>query len=312
MSRTLKTALKPETKLRFEMTNFLLQNNLPYSLADRLSSFVKKLVTQHTEKDLLEYSVNRNHVSRIASDFIGPSLQKDYLSKLEASAFSISVDEGCIKGNTEYIAISATFFDESNIDVTEKDKLCTKLIALIELEDSSKGETIFDKIKKFLFSGPAGETRAKNCMGIATDHATNMISSKGAGATNRMQKEFSHIIVTHDLCHALSLALKHSIQTFPKEIYNIVLQISSHFSNSPQRTSLLKNLMTVASNKAQKVNSILRFVPTRWSSFYNCLERIIEMKEQIKAYFKEYGNLDEQAYLEEPNLLMLRLSSKKD
>ena len=63
-----------------------------------------------------------------------------------------------------------------------------------------------------------GDDRKKNIMGICTDHALNMISSGEASLTSRLKRAdgLKHIIVVHDLSHALNLALKTSIKRFSK------------------------------------------------------------------------------------------------
>ena len=66
-----------------------------------------------------------------------------------------------------------------------------------------------------MFSGLNGALRLKKLMGISTDHASNMISKKDAGLTNRLSIEVPHLVVVHDLCHAMNLVLASCIESFP-------------------------------------------------------------------------------------------------
>jgi len=52
--------------------------------------------------------------------------------------------------------------------------------------------------------------------GLASDHASNITSSKDAGITNRYSQEFPYLVITHDICHALNLVLSNAIETFSK------------------------------------------------------------------------------------------------
>ena len=75
------------------------------------------------------------------------------------------------------------------------------------MECTSTGEAIYTRIKELSFSGPGGKSRELDFMGIFCDRASNMISSQGAGAANRLKETYNHIWITHDLCHIVNLSL---------------------------------------------------------------------------------------------------------
>lgn len=105
---------KPETRLSFDIASFIIQNNLPFSIAEKLCSFISQLAMDFPPEDLCSIEVNRKQISKLASKTIGPEIQSKYLKILEDSPYSISIDEGSLKGTIEYLAISATFFDNSS------------------------------------------------------------------------------------------------------------------------------------------------------------------------------------------------------
>jgi len=93
-----------------------------------------------------------------------------------------------------------------------------------------------------------------------------------------------------------------------RKVSEIVRKISQKFSQSPRNTFILKQLVTGESeNKDSKVRSILRFLPHRWSSFHDCLERIIDQSGTLRLFFSNYGTKEEESYLSHHNLLMLKL-----
>ena len=300
---------------RFQITNFIIQNNLPFSISDKISKFIKLLIDTHTPISLSNFTVNPKHVNRIISKCFGPSIKESYLSKLKETFFSISLDEGSIKGNVEYLAVSARFFE------TESDeRTVTKLLDLIQLEGCTKGKTLYDLIESSLFSGNEGKERKKNLMGISTDHTSNMISGKDKGLTNRFEKDLPHLVVVHDICHALNLVLESCIESFPKDIKKIVSDIASMFSRSPQHTSKFKQLLQKersfgdkSEEKKQELNnnvrSIVRYVETRWSSFHDALGRIVELSEPLKKYIEleTKSTSKKRQFLTKRNMIMLRL-----
>jgi len=110
----------------------------------------------------------------------------------------------------------------------------------------------------------------------------------------------------HDYCHALNLALKDCLNNFPRQYIHIVEQISTHFSHSLKRAARLKTLIQKPAENTEKDNKILAikgYIPTRWTSFSGCLERILELQKPLIKYFEEYGKCAEKQYLTENNLL---------
>ena len=297
-----KNIFKKDDKIafRFQMAAFLMQNNLPFNLSEKLMEFIKGLLQLHSAEKIQSFTINRNHVSAIASECIGEYLQKKYLNILENTYFSIAIDEGSIKGNIEYLAINARFL-ENESEVT------TKLIGLIEMGASSTGETLYNTLNAFLFSGEDGNKRKKMFMGIAADEAPNMISLV-KGVTNRFKAEIPYLEITHDFCHVLNLILRECIGNFPQEYVTIVDDIAATFSRSPQKTVKLRTFL-VQLNVTEKLLSMKKYVKNRWSSFQECLERVLELTLGLKQYFEVNGTPKQREYFKEdgPNIVMLQL-----
>ena len=258
---------------RFQVAEFLINNNLSFNLAENFAFFLRKLLGEYSVNSLQSFTVNRNHISEIAKFGISPSLKEEYLKILETTPYSVSLDESGSKGNTQYLAISARFLP--SIEATQT---VTKLLGLLEMKTSASGETLYQMLTDFLFSNDHEGKRRKNLMGVSTDGASNMISLKDAGLTNRLRNDIPHVIVTHDFCHALNLVLKACIKQFPKEYRKFMEDVAKTFSKSPQKVQKLKEIIC-HSHKEEKVLSIIKYVKTRWSSFQECLSRILEMRE---------------------------------
>ncbi len=191
---------------RFIITSLILKNNLSFSFADEFSYLMDSLLQNFSHSQLTDYRVNRNQVSRTANDFIAPTLQQTLFERMDNSPFSIAVDEGNVKGNIEYLAVTLRHYETDTALVT-----MAKLLALVEMQGSSTEEKLFKLLDDLLFSSRASEKRTFNFMGIATDKASNMISKRDAGLKNRLKEKHPHIYVVHDLFHALNLILQENI-----------------------------------------------------------------------------------------------------
>jgi len=268
-------------------------------------TFAKNIANNFYSKDLNEVTGNRNHTVSFTIA-IGTVLQSRYLQILGDQPYSIAIDAGTAEGNEEYLAISARYFESEEAMTTR-----TTLLGLLPFHGSTSGEVIHKMLMKFLFDGPSGELRKRNLIGISTDHASNMISGGNAGATERLQKDIPHLVVTHDLCHAFNLIVEHCLESFPHEYRNIVSEISTRFSMSPLQAAQLK---TYLKDKDEAVLTITRYVPTRWTSFVDTLDRILDLSAQLQGFFSDQIQLkksnskkNSESYLSPPNLMMLNL-----
>jgi len=224
---------------------------------------------------------------------------------MEHTPFSVAVDEANVKGGTPYLAVTLRYY-ETEVALSTK----TKLLALIEIQGSSTGETLFKLMDDLIFSDSVSrDRRILNFMGIASDKASNMISGGNFGLTNRLKSKYSHILVVHDLCHAFNLILQDCFKSFPVEIKNIIEDISALFSRSPKGSAKLKAIMKAKAKKDPnyRPHTLKRYVKTRWTSFQDTVERILEQAAALEEYFKNENDTVREGYFSSSNITVLKL-----
>jgi len=273
----------PETYFRYEISSFIIKYGLPAELSDKLAFLVNGLAQKLTIANLQSFYTSRYYTS-LFNNSICQCLQRSYLEKLETEKFSLAIDSATSEGNEEYLAINARYF-------ASKDSLTTTttLLGLVPLKANSSGQAIFDLLTRFLFTGEEGSIRKKNLFGISSGGATNMISKRSAGVTNRLLIQLPNIVVIHDLCHVFNLVIKNCINTFPKVHRDIISDISTTFTSSAKKSARFKELLK---GNGEKLLAIKRFIPTRWKSFFDCLDRIIHLNQTLKLFFNSKENND--------------------
>lgn len=132
-----------EEFFQFQITKFIIANNLPFSIAENLTKFIQEVNEAHSLEAQAGFNCKDSHVSKFASKSIAPMLKEQYLLDLETKPFSLAIDEAS-KGNISYLAISATYF------LSPKDAFPrTKIIALIKVQETASGEALFNAIWNF-------------------------------------------------------------------------------------------------------------------------------------------------------------------
>jgi len=100
--------------------------------------------------------------------------------------------------------------------------------------------------------------------------------------------------------------VKACIKQFPKEYRKFMEDVAKTFSKSPQKVQKLKEIIC-HSHKEEKVLSIIKYVKTRWSSFQECLSRILEMREPLKSFFEKEKDTKKLSFFDLENTLILQL-----
>ena len=163
-----------------EIVKLITENNLPISFSETLHTFLKKIARSHKSKEVLSYSVDRYNVAKMLG-LIGETIKQQLLNKISSTPYSIAVDEGSTITDECYLAVSVRYFSNPDDSLTT-----TKMLCMLPIGESTTGESLFKLIQQFLFTGDGSQGRKDNFIGIVSDHASNMISTRGAELTNRL------------------------------------------------------------------------------------------------------------------------------
>jgi hypothetical protein len=151
-------------------------------------------------------------------------------------------------------------------------------VLLYDLISSSTttAEALFKHIENHLIQGQIPFT---NIISICADGATNMSKLHDTMLTHNPR-----IIFVSCICHRLNLIVQHSMKFLPSNYLQTLNDIYSYFSRSSPRTD---ELLKLQEKYNQKPHKLFRYVNTRWTSFYTCLERVIENWDVLTELFKK-------------------------
>ena len=291
-------------KLKFAIAKFIVDHQLPYTISSDIINLIQVVTSTYPEKSINTCTLDRNQTSRIIKEHICPTLRSEIIKHLDQSPFSISIDESTDIQGTSYLAVTANYLPHIiNDDRISFKEPVTSLVSVIKLDDSHTGEAIYTKLMEEFFS--LSPNLENNCIGIACDEGSSM-SGKRKGVAGRLCLDFPYMIKVNDWSHKLNLICKASLKTFPCEVINIVNNISTRFSHSSLRRAKLTKIQK-SMNKESSILGVLTYTPVRWLSYCECLARIIELWEPLKAYFMKYGDKDDRTAMSIENELYLRL-----
>ena len=216
MSKSLEQFVKitPEaqkvTEAECLMTNFIVEHNLPISVADHMSDLIKRMCPD--SKIAKQYQCKRTkttHIVHAMADDIISSISSD----IKNGPFSILVDGSASKHKQLYPILVR--YADNNIK-----QVVTRLLSLIDLKQNCTGENIFnildDCVKK--------HTEWSKVASLSIDNE-NTMSGKNKGVAGYVLREPNEVFVTGCTDHLLHLAAGKAAKHLPMNIEDLLTDI---------------------------------------------------------------------------------------
>ncbi len=105
------------------------------------------------------------------------------------------------------------------------------MLSLDQINDPT-GLGLYTLVTTQIFHGEKYAFLQKNLIGVCTDRGSNMFSTRDAGLSNRLQREFGHVVIATDISHNFNLICNSALKKFPAEPLSLIRKICSHFSRS--------------------------------------------------------------------------------
>ena len=283
--------------LKVELAAFMLKERIPYKKAPAIVGFIKGVINKYELQTISKTQANRETICAIAKDCIGASIKESLFNELKQSPFSLSLDEASDFYKNSYLALCAKFLTPK-----EPNKLTTKLISIIEMKGERTGEALKEIIKEeVLCKDPKLE---RNFMGIATDQAGSMVG-KNLGLGALLQSEYPYIVCKPDLSHIFNLICKSVVKVMPKTILQTVGELTAYFRYSCQRRYRLRRVQEEF--KKSNLVDVLKYTEVRWLSLSQSINRLLELWDPMKVYFRQEKDLEYMKKMTTENRLQLRI-----
>lgn len=124
------------------------------------------------------------------------------------------------------------------------------------------------------------------------------------GLASLFQEDYSHIADFNDLSHIYNLICKHAITAFPEHILSGIKNINSTFRKSPQKSAILKRIQL--SRGRSLFLQVIKYTPVRWLSLVESIGRIIEIWNDLKIYYNQFGETEEKNFFSISNEACLK------
>lgn len=185
-------------------------------------------------------------------------------------------DESTDISSDKSTCIVVRYFDYSS------NKIVSAFYDLVDLfkegVENATAQVIYDAIiNSFVSNG----IPLDNIIGFGSDGCNTMM-----GNHNSVKSRFEHdcpgIYIAKCVCHSMAICANEATKMLPRRCEDLAKEIYGFFKNSAKRKAIFLQFQKLFNLKEHK---ILRLAQTRWLSFHQVINRILEQWEALKVFF---------------------------
>lgn len=229
-----------------------------------------ELVQPYTACDV---KLHRTKCGALITKVLAPCLLEDLVKDINASQYSLLIDESTDVANEKQLAVVVRYFRSS------LNKLVTTFLGLFTLEGSS-AQQIAQGLLDFLTKVGLDFTR---CLGIGTDGCNVMVGKNNSVYTHLRQKN-ENLVLVKCVCHSIQLCASKAVEVLPRSLEFLVGRSYSWFSHSSLRLHEYSKLYQLINNGKEPLK-LVQLSGTRWLSISSCCKRILEQWDELKLHF---------------------------
>lgn len=231
---------------------------------------VETMLGKEAQEQISKVPLSNNTISRRISE-MSTDINEEVVKQIKSKRkFALQVDESTDIAEKCQLLGFCKFIDK---DIVEQFMFCKKL------QTTTTGEDIFASVNSYLTEHGLSWNY---CCGICTDGAPSMIG-KYKGFITRALKENPSIITTHCFLHREALVAKTCGEELT-EVLNQAVKMVNFIKSRPLKKRVFQKMCQEMG--AVHISLILH-TDIRWLSRGRVLNRVLELKEELKTFFQE-------------------------
>ena len=231
---------------------------------------VNLILGEASAKKMQQVALSNNTIQRRISK-MSIDVKEQVLTEIKSSPlFSFQLDESTDVSSCSQLLVFVRYINSG--DIKDEFLFCSAL------ETTTKADDVMEKVSTFF---KEEDLQWENVCGVCTDGAPAMLGSK-SGFQSRVKKLAPQAKGIHCMIHRYALASR-TLPTSLMEVLESVIKIVNYMKTQALNTRLFKELCKDM-NADHEV--LLFYTAVRWLSKGNVVNRVFEMKDEIKLFLE--------------------------
>ena len=210
--------LRQVTRSETLFSNFVVEHNLPFAVADHFSDLCKKMFPD--SKTAENFACKRTKCTQIVKQAIAPYLTDKLIKHCQENPFSILCDESNDRSASKCFVLLVRIYDK------DMQSVVTRFLDM-PIVNIGTACNLFDAIDK-CFS--LHKIPWENVIGFMSDNCSVM-KGRNNSVVSRIRDKQPNLIDIGCICHLANLCCVAGVKELPVPIDEIVVDIFYHFQN---------------------------------------------------------------------------------
>lgn len=246
------------------------EHNLSFNVVDHITEVSKINFKDSKVANYLQ--LGRTKCTMIIKNVLADVIKNELKQQVKDKYVSILLDEASDVSNKKILCILVKFIQGNEVR--------TQVLGMKEVDsDHGTAKGLYSLLKQSL---EEFEIEQKNVVGYCADNASVMMGKKES-VKQYLLNSNQFLISNGCICHSIHLVAVSAAACLPDHLENLLQNISTYFSRSPKRQSVLESFQEFMQNEKLK---ILKPSATRWLALHKCIERILNMWDVLIELFR--------------------------
>lgn len=261
-------------EVRAVTVSFLSQHCLPFSLAEDLLQYAKRV---SSDKPALEKStISRTSATYITTHGVTKCLKEELKYKLKDKKLSLNIDEATNNNNDKILNIIVQYYDQDTCRVVV-DHLGSRK------QNLATAANILESIENVL--GEYGISWMQ-IVSVLMDNCSTMRGVKGGVEALIREKNPSLLDISGDTVHMVNNVAKTLMNHIDSSVQNFCSDLYYDIEESPKVRELFHEIQSLLNS--EKVKQLIRPISSRFLQMLDVCDRVVDLTDALTTYYYSF------------------------
>ena len=260
--------------LRSITAAFVCEHTLPFSMAEHLVAYAKRMAEE--KNALQKLRMSRTSATYVITHGVAKSFKDDLKEKLKGKFFSLNVEEATNNSMDKIINILIQYFDEDT-QRTAFEHLGSRK------QNLATAKNIFEDLSDVLREYEFDWKQVVSCL---MDNCATMRGSRGGVETLIREKNPNLLDISGCTVHMVSNAAKELMKPFSDYLENICSDLYYDIDQSPKAKELFSEIQTLLNLTHSK--TFVRPISSRFLQMADVSTRVLELMDACVVYYYSF------------------------
>ena len=261
---------------------FISEHCLPFSIAEDLLGFAKRLSEDDMKRGLVKSTLSKTSATYITTHGVAKSFKDDLKEKMKGQMVSLNLDEATNNNNDKVLNVLVQYFDE------ETNKVELRHLGS-RIQNLSTAKDILSSIESILTEY---DIEWSQVLSVLMDNCSTMRGVRGGVETLIRHKNPYLLDISGDTIHMVNNAAKVLLNCVDSDIQLFCSDLFYDVEESPKVKHLFQELQVLMNSSPRH---LIRPISSRFLQMNDVTSRVMALYDSLTMYFYSFLSEEEKS-----------------